>query len=46
MLQELEEGVMHFIINKKSVSLSENKELMKNWDVRFQLIQVRQVTLE
>ncbi len=41
MLQELEDGVMHFIVNKKTVSHSEEESFMKNWEARFQLLQVR-----
>ena len=39
MLQELEEGVMHFIVNKESVSPGE-ETFIKNWEARFQLLQV------
>ncbi|XP_064394848.1 serine/threonine-protein kinase ATR-like [Halichondria panicea] len=38
MLQELEEGVMHFIVNKDSVSPGEEM-FIKNWEARFQLLQ-------
>ncbi len=43
MLQELEEGVMHFVVNKNEVIFSEKQEFFRNWETRFQLIQVRKI---
>ena len=42
MLQELEGGVMHFVVNKSNVSSSQEEIFMKNWEARFQLVQVRE----
>lgn len=40
MLQELEEGVMQFSVNKDESGPNKEITLLKDWEARFQLVQV------
>jgi len=39
MLQELEDGVMHFIVNKSTENQEAQTVFLRNWETRFQLVQ-------
>lgn len=40
MLQELEQGVMQFAVNKGQSNPTQEMMLLKSWEARFQLVQV------
>ena len=40
MLQELEEGITQFVVNKHQSIPTQEMTFLKNWEARFQLVQV------